>query len=57
MIINAKQEQHADFRKPLSRSANERITDGHMLRLWIFKKITLCQMIFFDVAQWATIFL
>ena len=33
MIINAKQEQHADFRKPLSRSANERITDGHVLRL------------------------
>ena len=33
MVINAKQEQHADFRKPLSRSANERITDGHVLRL------------------------
>ena len=25
--------RNADFQKPLSRSANERITDGHMLRL------------------------
>ena len=24
---------NAEFRKPLSRSANERITDGHVLRL------------------------
>ena len=24
---------NADFRKPLSRSANERITDGHVRRL------------------------
>ena len=33
IISNAKHEQQAEFRKPLSRSANERISDGHVLRL------------------------
>ena len=33
IISNAKHEQQTEFRKPLSRSANERISDGHMLRL------------------------
>ena len=33
IISNAKHEHNAEIRKPLSRSANERISDGHVLRL------------------------